>query len=369
MKRVVWGLAIATCVFLAGCTGEGTVSFEGTAISGPVAGDFTLFDQDGNSVNLSDFEGDVVVIMFIFTRCPDVCPVTTQNLAAVADELGENQMSGVTFLSVSVDPEYDTPARLKSFTQKHGVDWPHLTGSIEESQKVWTNFGIVVEKAFIEAHVAMDEMNHVIIHYPDNSSAILAMMYDSLEGVGDAWNLTQATLSQDNISLNSTVDENGIHIVETIDSVAALDNRTWSLFVWNSSSAAWQLDSAGAGNLNINATTNIAWAMNDTDPSNIPSPLNNSSNQEEGVCNGHGSTMGSGNNTHCMCDEGYTWDGDDKLSCVAETPETIGEGNYSVGHSTVMYILDKGQHKRVIWTGDSWIPSKVANDIEILLDE
>ena len=186
-KSVICAIVIS-CMLLSGCLGsEGTVSFNGTAISGPVAGDFTLTDQDGNNISLSDYKGDVVVIMFIFTRCPDVCPVTTQSLDNVADELGD-EMDGVTFLSVSVDPEYDTPERLKAFTEKHGADWPHLTGSVEDSEAVWENFGVVVDKQFIEAHVGeynsspsedMD-MNHVMVLYPDNSTDSLAIMNSDL---------------------------------------------------------------------------------------------------------------------------------------------------------------------------------------------
>ncbi|HIO93870.1 MAG TPA: SCO family protein, partial [Candidatus Poseidoniales archaeon] len=83
--RTPISIALVLCMLLSGCIGdEGTLKFEGTAISGPVAGDFTLTDQDGNQVSLRDYSGDVVVVMFIFTRCPNVCPVTTQNLGEVA---------------------------------------------------------------------------------------------------------------------------------------------------------------------------------------------------------------------------------------------------------------------------------------------
>ena len=71
-----------------------------------------------------------------------------------------------------------------------------------------------------------------------------------------------------------------------------------------------------------------------------------------------------------MCDEGYAWAEGDQMSCVPEDGSEEGEdANYSVGHTTVLYILDKGQHKRVIWTGDSWVADKIAHDIRILLDE
>jgi cytochrome oxidase Cu insertion factor (SCO1/SenC/PrrC family) len=137
----------------------------------------------------------------------------------------------VTFLSISVDPEYDTQERLKTFAQKHGVDWPHLSGTLEESEKVWENFGIVVEKSFIDSH------------------------------------------SEENQTENNSGSDN---------------------------------------------------SSNSTDDSHDDS------------------------------------DGHDHAE---------EEANYSVGHSTVMFILDKGQHKRVIWSGVSWVPEKVVNDIRILLDE
>ncbi len=375
-KSVVCSIAIS-CMLLSGCLGSGTVSFEGTAISGPVAGDFTLTDQDGNNVTLSDYKGDVVVIMFIFTRCPDVCPVTTQNLDSVADELGSG-MNGVTFLSVSVDPEYDTPERLKAFTQKHGVNWPHLTGSFEDSEAVWENFGIVVDKQFIEAHVGEydnsssdEEMNHVMVLYPDNSTESLAMLNSDLGENATGWDLTNQSFINANLSFNYT-ENDGIHTINRINSTSANENQSWSLFLWNSSSSIWEQSFDSVANITLTNTTNIAWATNNSDPSLIPSPIHNENEENSEECNGHGYVMGSGPGAHCMCDEGYSWAEGDKLSCV---PNDDGHdhdedsSNYSVGHTTVMYILDKGQHKRVVWTGDSWNPSKVASDIRILLDE
>lgn len=374
-KNLATALVVIFLV-LPGCfVGEGDVSFEGTAISGPVAGDFTLTDQDGNEVSLRDYEGDVVVIMFIFTSCPDVCPVTTQNLGEVANELGSD-MDGVTFLSISVDPEYDTPERLNAFTEKHGVDWPHLTGSLEESEKVWVNFGIVVDKAYIDAHVGLDsnyseERNHVMVLFPDNSSYSLATIHSELSENATGWDLTNLTFSSSNVTFNHTTDESDGPIIQSINSTTPPDNHSWNLFVWNTSNAVWEESMVDVDNLSVTNMTNIAWAINGSDPSSIPSPQHEDDSQTDGEeCNGHGYVMSSGAGAHCMCDEGYAWAEGDQMSCVPEDGGEEGEdANYSVGHTTVLYILDKGQHKRVIWTGDSWVADKIAHDIRILLDE
>ena len=154
---------------------------------------------------------------------------------------------------------------------------------------------------------------------------------------------------------------------------AADENQSWSLFVWNTSSSTWEESFDSVDNITVTNTTNIAWVANNSDLSLIPSPEHNGSEENSEECNGHGYVMGSGAGAHCMCDEGYSWDDGDKKSCVhnhdGDGHHDEDSSNYSVGHTTVMFILDKGQHKRVVWTGDSWNPSMVASDIRILLDE
>ena len=85
---------------------------------GPVDA-FTLTDQYGEDFSFdTDAEG-VVIVSFIFTRCPDVCPVLTVSLSAVEDELSKEERDDVTFVSISVDPN-TTPPKCWLNTGAHG---------------------------------------------------------------------------------------------------------------------------------------------------------------------------------------------------------------------------------------------------------
>jgi protein SCO1/2 len=98
---------------------------------------FELQDQRGVSIRAADLRGRVLVVDFIFTSCPDVCPLLTQQLAGIRRELSPRPE--LAFVSFSVDPEHDTPERLKQFAAQHGADhadWYFLTGRLDEVRRV-----------------------------------------------------------------------------------------------------------------------------------------------------------------------------------------------------------------------------------------
>jgi protein SCO1 len=105
---------------------------------------FSLIDQSGSAVSLSDFRGKVVVVDFIYTRCPlpDVCPRLSANFASVSKKLRGRD---VEFLSITIDPQYDTPAVLSEYARRWqaGESWKFLTGSSEQIQEVAGLFGLV----------------------------------------------------------------------------------------------------------------------------------------------------------------------------------------------------------------------------------
>ena len=94
------------------------------------APDFALTSQDGAEVTLGDLRGKVVAVTFIYTWCPDVCPMLTDKMARVQDELGPDFGSKVAFVSITVDPERDTPEALKDLRggirrQPRGLELSH----------------------------------------------------------------------------------------------------------------------------------------------------------------------------------------------------------------------------------------------------
>jgi hypothetical protein len=105
----------------------------------------------------------------------------------------------------------------------------------------------------------------------------------------------------------------------------------------------------------------IAWAPNSTNDSDIPAPSFASVDHDK--CNGKGWVMGSEQNAHCMCNDGYEWAEDDMLSCVA-TPPHMPE--YTVGHSTMTYILDADFKPLVAWSGSDWHVEDMVADIHMV---
>lgn len=99
--------------------------------------DFTLADQDAQSFGSEQLHGQVWVADFVFTRCPSRCPMLTRKMADVQRKIGERGWDDVRLVSISVDPEYDTPERLAEYADRHGADgssWRFLTGPRAE---VW----------------------------------------------------------------------------------------------------------------------------------------------------------------------------------------------------------------------------------------
>ena len=81
------------------------------------APEFALTSQDGAEVTLASLRGKVVAVTFIYTSCPDVCPMLTDKLARVQDALGRDFGSRIAFVSITTDPERDTPEVLKGYAE------------------------------------------------------------------------------------------------------------------------------------------------------------------------------------------------------------------------------------------------------------
>ena len=113
------------------------------------APDVTLVDQQGKTFHLRDLRGKVVLVTFIYTTCPDACPLLTAKLTSIQRNLKENNQSDVYLLSITTDPEVDTPQVLKSYSQRYGADlhnWAFLTGDKANLAKAWSGFGVTVIK-------------------------------------------------------------------------------------------------------------------------------------------------------------------------------------------------------------------------------
>ena len=146
MVRVIFILAI---LLSSGCTAPGDndisendVIFHGRDLEGSDIYRFTLEDAQGPLWDLNDQEGKVVILAFIFTRCYETCPVTSQNIKMVEDRLTEDELNNTSIVSVTVDWRHDSPSELRNWTEERGYSWPHLTGSKDALETVYQAYGV-----------------------------------------------------------------------------------------------------------------------------------------------------------------------------------------------------------------------------------
>lgn len=96
---------------------------------------YSLIDTTGRDFGSRELAGQVYVTDFIFTRCTSICPLLSRAMASLQARFREAGVEGVHLVSISIDPEYDTPARLAEYAAEHGADparWTFLTGAKEQ---------------------------------------------------------------------------------------------------------------------------------------------------------------------------------------------------------------------------------------------
>ena len=110
---------------------------------------FALTAQDGRRVSLGELRGKVVVVTFIYASCADTCPLLTAKMAGLQTRLGADFGPRVMFVSISVDPERDTPEVLGRYADAHRANaagWAFLTGSAAEIKDVARRYGVFYKK-------------------------------------------------------------------------------------------------------------------------------------------------------------------------------------------------------------------------------
>lgn len=102
---------------------------------------FHLPDQRGQAVALSDFRGKAVALTFLYTHCPDVCPLIADNMGLAYRQLGE-VAKRVALIAVSTDPNGDTPEAIQQFLKVHRVEGvlTYLHGSFAQLRPIWAHY-------------------------------------------------------------------------------------------------------------------------------------------------------------------------------------------------------------------------------------
>jgi protein SCO1/2 len=138
------------------------------------APEFTLTNQDGKRLALKDLRGKVLAITFIFASCADTCPLLTAKMAGIQNRLGSNFGPKVYFVSITVDPERDTPEVLKQYAEGHKANsagWAFLTGTSAEIREVAKRYGIFYKKT------PRGDVDHTFLTSLVDQNGILRVQY------------------------------------------------------------------------------------------------------------------------------------------------------------------------------------------------
>jgi protein SCO1 len=125
-------------------------AFDAQAVLTPVsqAPPLALHNYLGQPVNIDSYRGKAVLVTFLYTNCPDVCPLITSNLRVAQNLMGPAQSSKVQIIAVSVDPRGDTPKAVAAFLARHEMTgrMQYLVGSAAQLARVWQAWGVGSER-------------------------------------------------------------------------------------------------------------------------------------------------------------------------------------------------------------------------------
>ncbi|MFQ6125012.1 MAG: SCO family protein [Candidatus Heimdallarchaeota archaeon] len=196
LKSFIHSFLVVSVLLLGGCLGQEEANHQSHTTSSETpsykrifdppkeAYAFNLTDQFGQRKGLNDWKGKIVVLGDIYTRCPVACPILARCFVEIQDELGEMLFDQVVLVFVTVDPEYDTPEKLATWTNAFNGKWVALTGTLEECEEVWNNYGIVVygesgEIGHSAKFTLIDQQGMIRFdyYYPPESEQILNDIY------------------------------------------------------------------------------------------------------------------------------------------------------------------------------------------------
>jgi protein SCO1/2 len=167
------GVVLAAVAAVAGWAAAGpNPPFIGPTLKHPAAPpDFALRDQHGHVVRLSRLRGKVVLLTFLYTHCPDVCPLTATNLNTALAQLGRARKD-VRVLAVSVDPKGDTPASVDAFIRSHRLrpEFHYLTGAAKTLRAIWRVYRV---QAVRQGEAGVDHTLYTLLIDPGGKARVL----------------------------------------------------------------------------------------------------------------------------------------------------------------------------------------------------
>jgi protein SCO1/2 len=185
LRPAASGLAVAAALALSAvalAAAAGGLEFNGPTIKNPTVPPlFTLHDQDGHRVALAKQRGRVVLLTFLYTHCPDVCPLVAGNLNRALRALGPGRRD-VRVLAISVDPTGDTRASVQRFIRHHQLlpEFRYLTGPPATLRRLWAAYGVSSLK-----EAGGDRVDHTLYTLLLDKSLRGRVIYDSTATVSD----------------------------------------------------------------------------------------------------------------------------------------------------------------------------------------
>ena len=182
-------LVLAVVAALLLYTPLGRQLWQGAGDSGValIGGPFHLTDQNGQIRREADFRGQFSLVFFGYSNCPDVCPTTLQTVTTALDKLGPDAVK-VTPIFITVDPERDTSAVLKSYVSAFGPQLVGLTGSPAAIGAAAREYGVYYHRQVAAAGASaylVDHSSQVILFGPDGAPIALVPTDQGAKVVAD----------------------------------------------------------------------------------------------------------------------------------------------------------------------------------------
>lgn len=162
---------------------------------------FTLEDATGRAYGSTDLAGSVYIASFFFTRCPSICPLLMHNVRKLQEGLDAHEITGIRLVSITVDPENDTPEVLADYARNLKADparWTFLTGPPDAVRElVVGGFKTPMDRANTPPGSAMDIAHTGKVVLVDGSGRIRGYYGTDDTGLDEVFNRAQHVLKQE----------------------------------------------------------------------------------------------------------------------------------------------------------------------------
>jgi protein SCO1/2 len=152
--------------------------YEGLTIAPKAEPPLVLKNYTGNSVNIRSFRGKAVLVTFLYTHCPDICPLIASHLHTALSEMSVAERKQVQIIAVSVDPRGDTPTTVGDFLREHGMTgkMDYLIGDAAQLGSTWSAWGVGAQRDAADpalvSHTALiygiTARGKVVVVYPES---------------------------------------------------------------------------------------------------------------------------------------------------------------------------------------------------------